>query len=397
MAKQLNYHFLFILLCFLCFSIAAQGTETVESVTNRLKSIQKQIRDLRTNVSEAKGKAGNLEAQLASTEKEVGRVNKVLRGITHQSAELRAKLDRLKHRQAALLESLSLEKQALAKQLRFAYTTGQQEKLKLLLNQQDPFSVGRTLVYYRYFNEHRTNKIVSVTELIDKLETLEREIKNKSDALHILAQTLKSQKLELESTRKQRHALLIALNQEISQQDKYLNKLLDDEIELQRLLKSIQIVMADISRDTQGYLPFSKSKGKLAWPIQGHLRDLFGKSRGNTAGNLKWQGVIIESEPGDDVRAIANGQVVFSDWMPSYGLLIIIDHGNGYMTLYGHNQSLYKSVGEWVELGELIAVVGDSGGQDKPGLYFEIRHKGRPLNPTTWCSKKIKMSRASYN
>ena len=375
----------------------ASGTESVESITNRLKAMQVQIRELRAHMSEAKGKAGELEAQLASTEKEVGRVNKILRDIQRQSGELRAKLDTLERRRATQLESLSLEKQALAKQLRIAYTIGQQEKLKLLLNQQDPFSIGRTLVYYRYFNEHRTNKIVSVKELIDKLEELEREIRHKSDALQILSATLGAQKLELEATRKQRRILLTALSEEIKQQDSSLNKLLDDEIELQRLLKSIQVVLADITQDTQGYLPFSKSKGKLAWPLQGRVRNLFGKNRGNTTGNLKWQGVIIESKPGVEIRAIANGQIVFSDWMPSYGLLIIIDHDNGYMTLYGHNQSLYKSVGEWVELGELIAIVGDSGGQDDPGLYFEIRHKGRPLDPTLWCSNKIKMSKTSYN
>jgi septal ring factor EnvC (AmiA/AmiB activator) len=236
-----------------------------------------------------------------------------------------------------------------------------------------------------------------VTVLLDNLEKLEQDIQNKSKALKILGKTLNDQRLDLESARKNRQSLLVALNHEIAQQDTQLNKLLDDEIKLQRLLKSIEFVLGDISQDTRGYLPFSKSKGKLAWPIQGSLRDIFGKSRGNTAGSLKWQGVIIESNPGEEIRAIANGQVVFSDWMPSYGLLLIIDHGAGYMTLYGHNQSLYKSVGEWVEMGELVAVVGDSGGQDTPGLYFEIRHKGRPLNPTTWCSNKKKLSKTSYN
>ena len=397
MSRLPKYLLVSIPLCLLCFFCVAQGTESVESVTNQLQSIQKEISNLRTNVSAAKGKAGDLEAQLATTEREVGRVNKILRDIERQSSELRAKLDPLKQRRAALLESLSSEQKILAQQLRIAYTIGQQEKLKLLLNQQDPFSVGRTLVYYRYFNEHRTNKIVTVTGLLANLEELEHDIQNKSEALKILGKTLNAQRLGLESARKDRQSLLVALNHEIAQQDTQLNKLLDDEIKLQRLLKSIEFVLGDISQDTRGYLPFSKSKGKLAWPIQGSLRDIFGKSRGNTAGSLKWQGVIIESKPGEEIRAIANGQVVFSDWMPSYGLLLIIDHGAGYMTLYGHNQSLYKTVGEWVEMGELIAVVGDSGGQDTPGLYFEIRHKGKPLNPTAWCSNKKKLSKTSYN
>lgn len=392
--KQLLF---LVFACFLGSFSVVRGAESVETVTKRLQSVQEEIRDLRTNASKTKGKAGDLEAQLATAEKEVGRINKILRDIERQSAELRAKLDTLGHRQAALRKSLYAEKRALVKQLRIAYAIGRQEKLKLLLNQQDPFSIGRTLVYYRYFNEHRTNKIVAVRNLVDKLDSLEQEINSRSDALQILGGTLQKQKLELESTREQRQTLLSALHQEIKQQDKSLAKLLSDEIELQKLLKSVQIVMADVSKDTRGYVPFSKSKGKLAWPLRGRLKDLFGKNRGTTAGNLKWQGVIIESEPGEEIRAIANGQVVFSDWMPSYGLLIIIDHGNGYMTLYGHNQSLYKSVGEWVESGELLAVVGDSGGQDAPGLYFEIRHKGKPLDPTVWCSSQTKMSKISYN
>lgn len=397
MSKPLKQLFFFILACYLSSICLVRGAESVETVTKRLQSVQKEIRELRANVTDAKGKAGDLEAQLATAEKEVGRINKILRDIERQSLELRAKLDTLGNRQSSLRETLQSEQLALAKQLRIAYTIGQQEKLKLLLNQQDPFSIGRTLVYYRYFNEHRTNKIVTVRNLVDKLASLSLEMKNKSDALQILGQTLQSQKLELELKRKQRQTLLNALNQEIKQQDSHLDKLLSDESELQKLLQSVQIVMADISKDTKGYLPFSKSKGKLAWPLQGRLKDLFGKNRDNTIGNLKWQGVILESEPGEEIRAIANGQVVFSDWMPSYGLLIIIDHGSGYMTLYGHNQSLYKSVGEWVEVGELLAVVGDSGGQDTPGLYFEIRHKGKPLDPTTWCSSQIKMSKISYN
>jgi septal ring factor EnvC (AmiA/AmiB activator) len=274
---------------------------------------------------------------------------------------------------------------------------GRQEQLKLLLNQQNPSLIGRTLVYYEYFNNSRTSQIDSVDETLETLQSLEKDINRKTHDLQNLSVRLQGQKQELESTRNQRHSVLSALNKELKQQDKTMNSLLDDEIELQRLLKYLETVLADIPAATQGYVPFSEAKGRLAWPIQGHVRNLFGTNRSNSVANLKWQGVIIESELGQDILAIADGQVAFSDWMPRYGLLIIINHGHGYMSLYGHNQSLYKSVGEWVEQGELIAKLGDSGGQATPGLYFEIRHNSKPLNPTAWCSSKVKMSKTSYN
>jgi len=375
----------------------ALASESFESATNQLQGVQKQIRELRTKMSESKGEAGRLQTRLALIEIEIGQVNKGLENTTRQLQAMRSKLRPLKQHKQQLLKDLLIQKQALANQLRAAYVMGRQEQLKLLLNQQNPSLIGRTLVYYEYFNNSRTSQIDSVDETLETLQSLEKDINRKTHDLQNLSVRLQGQKQELESTRNQRHSVLSALNKELKQQDKTMNSLLDDEIELQRLLKYLETVLADIPAATQGYVPFSEAKGRLAWPIQGHVRNLFGTNRSNSVANLKWQGVIIESELGQDILAIADGQVAFSDWMPRYGLLIIINHGHGYMSLYGHNQSLYKSVGEWVEQGELIAKLGDSGGQATPGLYFEIRHNSKPLNPTAWCSSKVKMSKTSYN
>ncbi|MEN8129138.1 MAG: peptidoglycan DD-metalloendopeptidase family protein [Pseudomonadota bacterium] len=348
-------------------------------------------------MSVAKGKSGKLETRLASIELKVGQVNKRLRNTKHQLGELRAKLQPLKFRKLELTKDLEDQKTALSRQLRAAYATGRQEKLKLALNQQDPYSIGRTLAYYRYFNDGRTRQISAVNKTLAELQAIEQDIRLKTQDLQSLSTQLQKQRGAFEATRNQRNTVLLALKKEISQQDNTLNSLLDDETELQRLLRYLQTVLADIPADNQGYSSFPKAKGKLAWPIQGRVRKLFGKNRSHATDRLKWQGVIIEAEIGKDIRAIANGQIAFSDWIPRYGLLIIIDHGDGYMSLYGYNQSLYKSAGEWVERGELIANVGDSGGQDDPGLYFEIRYNSKPLNPGAWCSSKIKMSRTSYN
>lgn len=394
--KSLSVLLLFYI--FSCFTVGnALASESFESATNRLQAVQKQIRELRTKMSETQGETGKLQTRLALTEIEIGRVNKTLDDTTQQLHALRSKLKPLKLSKKKSIKHLFIQKQALAKQLRAAYAMGRREQLKLLLNQQNPSLIGRTLVYYDYFNNSRTRQINTVDETLETLQVLEKDINQKTDDLQNLSARLQRQKRELESTRKQRRSVLSALNKELSQQGKTMNSLLDDEIELQRLLKYLETVLADIPATTQGYISFSEAKGKLAWPIQGHVRNLFGTNRNNSVASLKWQGVIIESELGQDILAIADGQIAFADWMPHYGLLIILDHGNGYMSLYGHNQSLYKSVGEWVEQGELIAKLGDSGGQDSPGLYFEIRHNSKPLNPTAWCSNKVKMSKTSYN
>ncbi len=348
-------------------------------------------------MSVAKGKSGKLETRLASIELKVGQVNKALRNTKHQLGELRVKLRHLNFRKSELTKDLKDQKVALTRQLRAAYATGRQEKLKLALNQQDPYSIGRTLAYYSYFNDSRTRHINAVNKTLEELQAIKQGITLKTQDLQSLNTQLQKQRETFETIRNQRNTVLIALKQEINHQDNTLNNLLDNETELQRLLKYLQTVLADIPANSQGYSSFSKAKGKLAWPIQGRVRKLFGENRSNATDRLKWQGVIIESELGKDIHAIADGQIAFSDWMPRYGLLIIIDHGNGYMSLYGYNQSLYKSAGEWVEKGELIANVGDSGGQDTPGLYFEIRYNSKPLNPGAWCSSKIKMSRTSYN
>jgi septal ring factor EnvC (AmiA/AmiB activator) len=144
-------------------------------------------------------------------------------------------------------------------------------------------------------------------------------------------------------------------------------------------------MLVDIPAEADGQQPFHSRKGKLRWPARGRLAQRFGAPR---SGGLRWRGVMIEAQEGGEVRAVSQGRIAFSDWMRGFGLLLIIDHGDGYMSLYGHNQTLYKEVGEWVDTGEVVALLGASGGRTESGLYFEMRHKGRPINPVHWCAGK---------
>ena len=378
--------------CFLSDKLLA--VETFEAATERLKAIQVQIRELRSKLRETEGKAGELQSKLATTEVEVGRVNSNLHFTYQQLSNMDSRLRVLKYERKITLKSLSRQKLSLSRQLQAAYAIGRQEKLKLFLNQKDPSSVGRTLKYYNYLTSSRTNKIAKFNKTLSDLQRLEQNIRKETYKLHQLTDKLKIQKLQLKKSRKQRNEVLVALRDEIDRESKSLDTHVKDELRLQRLIKSLQMALADIPNSSLGYRPFAQSKSKMAWPIRGRIRNLFGKSRVSSADNLKWQGVIIESNQGQEVRAISTGRVAFSDWLPRYGLLIIIDHGQGYMSLYGHNQSLHKSVGDWVETGDLIAKAGDSGGEETSGLYFEIRHNGKPMNPSAWCSSAIHVSQA---
>jgi septal ring factor EnvC (AmiA/AmiB activator) len=373
----------------------AKATESVESVTNKLESVRSQVQALQTQLTRRRDQAKVSRKRLADIEINIGKVSESLFETSQQVQDLLSTLRALQKHRHVLQQELRLERKALAQQIRVAYVTGRQEKLKLLLNQEDPTSVGRNLVYYDYLNKSRRDKINLTNKKLDSLQNLEQEITVKSTALKRLQQDLEKKKRDLETAYDRRKNVLIAIKQTIDTNQKMLDALLVDERELQKLLNSLQDILRDLPQGYRSHGLFKSSKGKLGWPAKGRIKKWFGEIRQNTGGNLKWQGVVIEAQAGDEVYAIANGRVAFADWMRGYGLLLIIDHGEGYMSLYVYNQILYKSIGDWIEVGDLIARAGDSGGQETPGLYFEIRHDGKPLDPTAWCSAKAKQVETS--
>jgi septal ring factor EnvC (AmiA/AmiB activator) len=372
-----------------------KATESVESVTKKLESVRSQVQGLQAQLTQRRGRAELFQKRLADIEINIGKVSESLFETSQQTQNLQSTLSSLQNHRQILQQELRLERKALAQQIRVAYATGRQEKLKLLLNQENPTSVGRNLVYYDYLNKSRTNKISLAKEKLDSLQNLEQEITSKATTLKRLRQDLEKKKRDLETARDRRRNVLIEIKQTIDKNQKKLDALIVDERELQQLLKSLQDIFRELPHGRRRHGLFKSSKGKLGWPAEGRIKKWFGEIRQNTDGNLKWQGVVIEAQAGDAVYAIANGQVAFADWMRGYGLLLIIDHGEGYMSLYGYNQSLYKSIGDWIDAGDLIARAGDSGGQETPGLYFEIRHDGKPLDPTAWCASEAKRSEAS--
>ena len=189
----------------------------------------------------------------------------------------------------------------------------------------------------------------------------------------------------MEASRKERKKVVRSLKAEIKSKGQQLDGLLADEQELKSLLQALTEALSDIPAAPGDHKPFAKLKGKLKWPTSGRRLKAYGESR--RIGSLRWQGVVIAGKEGQEVKAVSHGRVAYADWLRGYGLLLIIDHGDGYMTLYGHNQSLFREVGDWVEKGEVIAAVGNSGGIDNHALYFEIRKDGKPTDPIRWCRR----------
>ena len=193
----------------------------------------------------------------------------------------------------------------------------------------------------------------------------------------------RDQESELKAESRKRETIIANLDRQLKKQGTHLSQLEENARNLSQLIESLADILTEAPTPSVPHKKFAQMKGKLAWPVKGKVQKLFGRPK--PPSNLRWQGVVIQAPMGNNVRAVSHGRIAFADWLRGMGNLIIIDHGNGYLSLYGHNQSLYKEAGEWVEAGDIIASIGNSGGQKKPGLYFEIRKKGKPQNPSRWC------------
>ncbi len=325
-----------------------------------------------------------LRIELRDMEQKIALSGKRLHQIKRDSQARERKLDALRREQARGQAELGAQRNALAAQLRAAYMMGREPYLKLLLNQQDPAALGRSLVYYGYFNRLRSARVREAGERLERLEALARGIHEESAQLQLLSGQQQAEYQAYLANRAARAEVLARLNSEIRTRSDELERAMEDEKQLTELLRRLEHELARIPGESAD-APFAALKGKLHWPVQGQIRARYGSER--LEGRLKWQGVLIEAPEGHEVSAVSRGRVAFSGWLRGLGQLVVIDHGGGYMTLYGHNQALYKEAGDWVEAGEVIAGVGASGGRDRPALYFEVREQGEPRDPALWCAR----------
>jgi len=386
---------------------------------------QKQLDAARADISELKQLLDKLQQEksgvqkdLKKTESEMGQLEKQVQGLQQDLKKSEEEIQRLDSEKKKL-EGARLEQQRLIGiQARAAYQSGRQEYVKLLLNQQNPEKFSRTLTYYDYLSEARMEQLATFNETLRQLTNVELEIVNQQSQLLEQKSALDGRREQLASVRKERQLALAKLSKEFSARDQKLKARQQEQANLARVLKTIEETLARQAREAEaarqqallaereqqsvgssakptnsGPLvsagasfggPFAKARGKLPWPVNGRLVARYGTPRGGDA-RTKWDGVLIGASAGSQVHAVHGGRVVFADWLRGAGLLVILDHGNGYLSLYGHNQSLLKDAGDIVKAGEAISTVGNSGGQDTSALYFAIRQQGRPIDPAQWC------------
>lgn len=403
---------------------------------------QKQIDAARQDVVELQKVLGKLQEEkagvqkdLKATETEMGKLEKQVEVLQKELKKTEVELQKLDGEKAGLNSARKEQQRLIAIQARAAYQSGRQEYLKLLLNQQHPEKFARTLTYYDYMSQARLAQLHSFNETLRQLANVEKQIDLQQAQLLVQKSSLDSQTEELAKVRQERQQALAKLNQDYKVRDQKLQARQQDQADLAKVLKTIEETLARQAREAEearqkalvaareaeeqrerealaasrksddepaprrpvkapGAVvsssgasyggPFAEARGKLPWPIDGRLLARFGEARGDDE-RTKWDGVMISASAGSQVRAVHGGRVVFADWLRGAGLLVILDHGNGYLTLYGHNQSLLKSAGDIVKAGEAISTVGNSGGQDTSALYFAIRQQGRPSDPAQWC------------
>ena len=376
---------LFLLLPWLATASFSQetGGEMAKVKEQELAEVRDRISALKESMDDAAEERDRVTAELQELEIAIAERRTRLREIEREQryvAEKKAKLDaELVERESHLDE----ESEALAAQVRTAYMSGSQEKIKLLLNQRDPATLGRLMAYYRYLNDYRADNIESVVEQIRELEALRGKIAAEEARLSSLKQDRYDELGRLGASQDQRRELLDTLRQRLADEGREVERLAAQEQDLSRLIAELTSILSDYPITSEQ--PFGELKGKLTWPVAGRLLHDFGQPR--AGGRLKWNGVVLAAPRGREVRAVYHGRVAFADWLGGMGLLVIVDHGDGYLTLYGYNETILKDTGDWVAPGDVIATVGDSGGQAQASLYFELRSGKRAENPRRWGTK----------
>ncbi|MBO9549795.1 murein hydrolase activator EnvC [Pseudomonas sp.] len=418
--------------CLLSPAFADERAQTQQ----QLDATRQDIAELKKTLGKLQEEKAGVQKDLKATETDIGNLEKQVEALQQELKKTEGELERLDTEKKKLQSARVEQQRLIAIQARSAYqNNGREEYLKLLLNQQNPEKFARTLSYYDYLSKARLEQLKAFNETLRQLASVEQNISREQEQLLAQRADLDTRRQALDAERGKRQQVLAKLNSDVKDGDQKLQARQQDQADLAKVLKTIEETLARQAREaeearkkallaqqeaekrrqqealaaradkeeaeppkkartTLGPLvssdgasyggAFSAARGKLPWPVNGRLLARFGDARGSDA-RAKWDGVMISASPGTQVHAVHGGRVVFADWLRGAGLLVILDHGNGYLSLYGHNQSLLKSAGDIVKAGEAISTVGDSGGQDSAGLYFAIRQQGRPTDPSQWC------------
>lgn len=374
---------------------AESGAKTEAGKTKSdLARVQDRIRGIERQSRQVLAKRGQLDRQLRDAETVAARTRRNLAATRHKLAEGERQLAALNQQLEATQAALARQRSALASQLRLAHITGGSERVRALFNQEDPAELGRRLTWLGYLARSRVELLSSIQASLEALERDRQAAAAQQEELAALETQRQEQLADLEGARKERSTVLAALDSQAKDQKTQLTRARSQAEGLQRVLREIERAAARARDEARRQKPtapgktppaapaLGKSLGKGRWPVDGRMLADFGQPR--AGGQMRWDGVLIAAPAGSEVRAVRAGKVVYADWLPGLGLLVVLDHGGGYLSLYGHNQDLTRAVGDRLAVGDVLAHVGDTGGQSRSALYFEVRRNGQPFNPRQW-------------
>ncbi|MBL3555556.1 peptidoglycan DD-metalloendopeptidase family protein [Marinobacter sp. JB05H06] len=372
-------------LALVLLAVATPALAEQQVTPGQIKALREEIAGIDEWLADAEEDRSSLERQLSGLEQEIGRLTRERRELRQQAQNQQQRLNQLAEEEAELTRTLDSQRENLKKQIRAAWMEGDAPAVKVLLNEIDPDKIARTMTYYEYLSRDTIGRLEAFAANLRQLRDTQKEVKAGRLRLAELEQDVADRQQKLNNSKSEREQTLAALKADISDRRSERQELEADRNRLEKLLKEVEEAIASIPTPNESD-PFGSLKNKLPWPADGKVASKFGDSY--AGGKLRYNGLLINTDEASDIKAVHYGRVVFANWLRGFGLITILDHGDGYMTLYGHSSSLYTSPGDWVEAGEAIAQAGRTGGTDNPAVYFEIRHNGKPDNPQRWLGNR---------
>jgi septal ring factor EnvC (AmiA/AmiB activator) len=361
----------------------AQGQADVSR--GKIENLSEEIAEIDAWIEDAKGDRSDLEQALARSENKISALKKERRDLQQQAAAQQKNINGLRQKEQQLNEKLAGQREALGAQIRAAWMQGDAPALQVLLNESDPQKVARTMTYHEYLSRDALERLNAFKNTLQTLRETQAQAASARQQLQDTEATLTRRQANLEAQTRSREQTLARLASSISDKQSERKKLVTDRERLEQLLQEVEASLADMPTPDESQ-PFETQHGKLPWPSRGKVITGYGESL--HGGRLRHNGLLLSAAREAEIEAVHHGRVVFANWLRGFGLMVIVDHGGGYMSLYGRNSSLLKSPGDWVRTGEPIAIAGDSGGNFGYTLYFEIRRKGKPQNPAPWLAPR---------
>jgi septal ring factor EnvC (AmiA/AmiB activator) len=349
-----------------------------------LKRLQTEIQRIRGQVARDAAERDRLARSLRAAEQSAVAARTELQRLQGERSEREQRRAELAGERRDRERDLQRERDALAAQARAAYVMGREDPLRMLLDDADPARADRLRTYHAFFGRARAEQVARIETAVRGIERIDAGLATEQREIVRLEQRQGAEVTRLDEARTERGKVLAQLTTESRARAASLQRMQREQAALERLLRELRRAAAAQQFPSDGKSPFAAMRGKLAWPVPGRLISRFGERR---AGTVRWDGVMIAAGRGTPVRAVYRGRVVYADWLAGLGLLLILDHGGGYLSLYGHNEQLFRAVGDTVAPGDTLAAVGDSGGRPSPTLYFEIRQAAKPIDPAPWFSR----------